>query len=128
MLLSIDPSADTTTACEQFNTRVVDVVEQCKQVAFEYVKDDTSGETVVHGGGSSRPGYSTTKRETIMLPKFSGDEKYAFLKYPVWKLQWEEHIKEYEPKYRSTMLLNHLDEKDTLQIIGLENKYKEAMA
>ena len=42
-------------------------------------KDYTSGETVVHGGGSSRPGYSTTKRETGMLPKFGGDEKYAFL-------------------------------------------------
>ena len=41
-LLNIDPSADTTAACEQHNTRVADVVEQCKQVAFEYVKDDIS--------------------------------------------------------------------------------------
>ena len=72
------------------------MVEQYKQVALEYVKDDTSRVTVLHGGGSSRPGYSTIKRGTVMLPKFSRDEKYAFLKYPVWKLQWEEHIKECE--------------------------------
>ena len=50
-LLNIDSSADRTAACEQFNTRVVDVMEQCKQVALEYVKDNTSGVTVAHGGG-----------------------------------------------------------------------------
>ena len=34
------------------------------------------------------PTFSSTKRETVMLPKFSGDEKSAFLQYPVWKKQW----------------------------------------
>ena len=39
----------------------------------------------VTGGGRDRSGsgtnFSTTKRETVMLPKFSGDEKTTFLKY-----------------------------------------------
>ena len=62
-----------------------------------------------------------------MLPKFSGDEKFAFLKYPVWKQQWSSHITEYEEKYRATMLLNHLDAKALEQIVGLENQYDKAM-
>ena len=62
-----------------------------------------------------------------MLPKFSGDERTAFLKYPVWKTQWLNHITEYEVKYRATMLLNHLDDKATLQIIGHENDYDKLM-
>ena len=41
----------------------------------------------VTGGGRDRSGsgtnFSTTKRETVMLPKFSGDEKTAFLKYSI---------------------------------------------
>ena len=127
-VVDMDPSADLTAVFEQFNSLVVDEVDRCKSIALEYVKDAPSlGPAPVHGGGESRIGFSTTKRETVMLPKFSGDEKSAFLKYPVWKLQWEDHIREYEPRYRSTMLLNHLDEKATLQIIGLENNYDEAM-
>ena len=62
-----------------------------------------------------------------MLPHFSGDEKSAYLKYPVWKKQWEEHIQEYEEKYRATMLLSHLDDKAQLQIVGLETNYEEAV-
>ena len=63
-----------------------------------------------------------------MLPKFRGDEKTAFLQYPVWKKLWSSHIVEYEVKYRSTMLLNHLDAKALEQIVGLENDYDLAMA
>ena len=63
-----------------------------------------------------------------MLPKFSGEEKTAFLKCPVWKLQWDSHILEYEEKHRATMLMNHLDSKASEQIIGLENEYDKAIA
>ena len=63
-----------------------------------------------------------------MLPTFSGDEKTAFLKYPIWKQQWDNHIQEYEEKYRATMLLNHLDAKALEQIIGLETDYDKAIA
>ena len=108
-----------------FNSRVVDEVARCKRIILEYVKDDVTATTVVAadtcgGTSSSRSSFSTTKRETVMLPQFSGDEKTAFLKYPVWKQQWDGHIIEYEDKYRATMLLNHLDSKAQEQIIGLE--------
>ena len=62
-----------------------------------------------------------------MLPHFSGDEKTAYLKFPVWKQQWTDHIKECEARYRPTMLMNHLDDKAQLQIVGLETNYDEAM-
>ena len=128
-LLSTNPAADLTVVNEQFNSRVVDVVEQCKQIALHYLRDDTASVTVDTGGGTDRrSSFSTTKRETVMLPKFSGEEKTAFLKYPVWKLQWDSHILEYEEKYRATMLMNHLDSKASEQIIGLENEYDKAIA
>ena len=128
-LLNLDPAADLTTVNEQFNARIVDAVDNCKKIALEYLKDDVSPRASETGGGSDRRlNFSTTKRETVMLPKFSGDEKTAFLAYPVWKQQWDSHIQEYEPKYRATMLLNHLDAKALEQIIGLETEYDKAIA
>ena len=62
-----------------------------------------------------------------MLPQFSGEEKTAFLQYPIRKKQWLSHISEYEVKYRATMLLNHLDTKAKEQIIGFENEYDLAI-
>jgi len=100
-------------------------------IGLKYMNDRDSSSTTAGGtvcrdssvsGGSLSGGrpFSTTKRETVMLPHFSGDERTAYLKYPIWKKQWDTHIQEYEDKYRSTMLLNHLDEKAQLQIVGLE--------
>ena len=131
-LLNLNPEADLTAESEQFNSLVSDEVERCKAIALEYMKDvpatDTPAPTVTAGGGASRgSSYSATKRETVMLPKFSGDEKTAFLQYPIWKKQWNSHISEYEIKYRATMLLNHLDSKATDQIVGFETEYDQAM-
>ena len=78
-------------------------------------------------GGDRGSSFSATKRETVMLPQFSGEEKTAFLQHPIWKKQWLSHISEYEVKYRATMLLNHLDTKAKEQIIGFENEYDLAM-
>ena len=58
-----------------------------------------------------------------MFPLFSGDERTAYLKYPMWKKQWATQIVDYEERYRATMLLNHLDSKASERIIGLENDY-----
>ena len=130
-LLDLDPSADLGAENDMLNSLVVDEVDRCKGIALEYLKDvpepvvtpvATAVDSSVRGTG-----FSQTKRETVMLPKFSGDEKTAFLKYPVWKTQWFNHITEYEVKYRATMLLNHLDDKATLQIIGHENDYDKSM-
>ena len=132
---NMDPSADLSALCDQFTNLVVLEVERCKKVALEYLKEDVSVASVTaaaapSGGGSTgttSAGFSSTKRETVMLPKFSGDEKSAFLQYPVWKKQWSSHIVEYETKYRATMLLNHLDAKALEQIVGLESEYEKAM-
>ena len=55
-----------------------------------------------------------------MLPKFSGDERTAYLKYPICRKKWVSHIMDYEDKYWSTLLLSHLDSKALERIIGLE--------
>ena len=87
-LFNLDSSFDTKEIVELFNLRVASEFERCKATGLAYMKDEVStpvvstgggGETVVPAGSS----YSTTKRETVMLPHFSGDEKTAFLKYPV---------------------------------------------
>ena len=52
-----------------------------------------------------------TKKETVSLPVFCGDESSAYLKYPVWTKQWASHIADYEEKYREAMLLSNLDSK-----------------
>ena len=134
----LDPSMDIADLLDRYQTQVVAAYENCKQIGLKYMKDvpttvttpvvSADGEHAVAEGGSVRSfGFSKTKRETVMLPKFSGDEKTAFLKYPVWKTQWLSHISEYEVKYRSTMLLNHLDDKAMTQIIGHENDYEKSM-
>ena len=125
-LLVLDPEANLQAEEQLFTTSVAEEVERCKRVALEYLKDAPT--PVVPTGGGRGEGYSSTKRETVLLPKFSGDEKTAFLKFPVWRKQWCSHISEYEEKYRATMLLNHLDNKAQEQIVGLENDYEGAMA
>ena len=76
--------------------------------------DGTGGSRSVGGSSTVVSSFNATKRETLMLPHFSGEEKTAYLKYPICKQQWESHITEYEEKDRATMLMNHLDEKAQL--------------
>ena len=61
------------------------------------------------------------------MPKFSGDEKTAFLKYPIWKDLWNKLIVDYEEKHRAGLLLNHLDNDALKRIIGVERDYGAAM-
>ena len=63
-----------------------------------------------------------------MLPKFSGDKRTAYSNYPIWKKQWVFHIMDYEEKYRTTMLVTHLDGKAADKIVRLKNDYSRAMA
>ena len=94
-VIKLNPAADLVAVHEQFNSLVVDEVDSCKRIVLEYVKDAPAVVSdAVTGGGRSRSGFSTSKRETVMLPKFSGEEKTAYLKYPVWKQQWDDHIQE----------------------------------
>ena len=69
-LVTLNPSADLVAVNEQFNSRVVDEVANCKRIALEYVKEDTTASVtaVDTGGGDRRSSFSATKRETVMLP------------------------------------------------------------
>ena len=131
--LNLDPAVDHKALRDSFKTKVADEFDRCKMIGLRYLKDvpaPATESTSRDGGGTGAvrlPGYSATKRETVMLPAFSGDEKTAFLQYPIWKKQWSSHISEYEVKYRATMLLNHLDAKAKEQIVGFENEYEQAM-
>ena len=119
----------------KYNKEVVDEYEKVRRSGLKYLNSEPTRPTIeptdTEDGtmtvATRSAGFSTTKRETVMLPKFCGDEKSAFLQYPIWKKQWSMHITEYETKYRSTMLLNHLDNKALEQIVGYENEYDRAM-
>ena len=86
-LISLDSTADFTEVFELFSTKVTNEVEKCKVTALAYMKTaapptvDTGGGE--GGGSSTSTTHSSTKRETVMLPHFSGEEKTAYLKYPV---------------------------------------------
>ena len=92
-LVNMDPTADLSAFIDMFNNMVVVEVDNCKRIALEYLKEDVSAtsdttEVLSTGRGSgSGVTFSSTKRETVMLPKFSGEEKTAYLIYPVWKEQ-----------------------------------------
>ena len=82
-LINLNPTTDLAAVNQQLNSLIVDEVDRCKRVALEYVKDDVAAAPVnVHtGGGTSalRISFSTTKRETVMVPQFSGDKKNSIL-------------------------------------------------
>ena len=127
-VLGMNPTGVSEDDDKQFRTSVTEELERAKGVAFGYLKDApaasiTSVEPTVRGGG----GFSSTKKEAITLPKFSGDEKTAFLKYPIWKDLWSKLIMEYEEKHRAGLLLNHLDNDALKRIIGVERDYGAAM-
>ena len=107
----------------KFEELVGEGLRKCKEVVLTYLQAKVCGRGVTR----PRDATSTTKKETVMLPTFSGDKVTAYLRYPVWRKQWMPHIMDYEEKYRPTMLLHHLDEVATEKIIGLENNYDQAM-
>ena len=97
-------------------------METCKKLGLTYLKDAPVELIATSGGGSSQ-----TKREPVKLPKFQGDERTAFLKFPVWETQWKTQIEDYEEKFRAGLLIEHLDTKAQEQLIGVEIHYVESM-
>ena len=78
--------------------------------------------------GGSGPSASSTKKEAVKLPSFKGDEKSSpYLHYSVWRKQWDVLIDEYEAKWRSGLLWDHLDSAARSRYIGYETDYEEAM-
>jgi len=74
------PSTEDTVLATKFAELVREVFRQCKEVGLTYLQDKVN---IRYTTGSSNTG-TTTNKETLMLLKFSGDEKTAYLKYPVW--------------------------------------------
>ena len=53
-------------------------------------------DTVKTSGGMQ----SSTRKEQVSLPKFYGEDKMSpYLRYPIWKQEWELLIVEYEEKW-----------------------------
>ena len=117
------PTTVDTTLVPKFAELVGEGLRQCQEVGLTYLQADVNVKNVM----GPRDTASMTKKETVMLPKFSGYEKTAYLKYLVWQKQWRSHITDYEEKYWSTMLLNHLDKLASEKIVGLENNYDKVM-
>ena len=85
------------------------------------------------GGGASVGAVASkvsnaTKKEAVRLPSFKGDEKSSpYLKFPVWKKQWDCLITEYEEKWRAGLLWDHIDEVARSKFDGWETDYAEAI-
>ena len=122
-VVEMNPTADLRELDREFKSLVMEEYSRCEEVGFAYLQADVP--QVQTSSSASEPRISSsssnTKKETVKLPKFSGDEKTAYKLYPVWRKQWDSHIMDYEEKSRSTMLLDHLDKWALEQIVGYEN-------
>ena len=86
---------------KRFKEFVGEELRKCKEVGLANLQADTTvGDTM----SQSKDILRNTKREMIMLPRFSIDERTAYLKYSVLKKQSVSHIVDYEAKYQSTLL------------------------
>ena len=71
----------------KFTELVEEELRKCKRGGFVIRADATMEEAPC-----------AVKKEMVMLPKFSGDKRTAYLEYPTWKRQWTSHIINYEEK------------------------------
>ena len=120
-LVSIDSSRDVTEVNQKFVNDAETVFLETQTWMLPQLKD-----APITSGGSSQT-YST-KKEYVRLPSFQGEDKSSpFLKFPVWKSQWDVLIEEYEEKWRSGLLLDHLDDTACSKLVGYETDYAEAI-
>lgn len=137
-ILGIDKSLDVTGITALFNKDAEDVfVDTQKQIPIE-LKDVplTSGGVVwssVFSGtdsnsSSSSSSNSTVRKEPVNLPRFCGSETNSpYLTFPTWLKQWNVLILEYDERYRTSMLRDHLDQTARSKFIGYEDDYEESM-
>ena len=129
-VVGIDHSQDVSDITASFEKDAEKVfVDTQKQILGE-LKDVpfTSGGAVSSDSSSSVSSNSTIRKEAVQLPKFQGDENQSpYLKFPVWKKQWDVMIGEYDEQWRPGLLLNHVDESAQSKFVGYETNYNEAI-
>ena len=125
-LRSMDPSKPLTEILDLFK-QVEDVYSTSHQQLLTLLKDFKTSGGVLSDSASSSTG-STTKRETVHLPDFSGeDEKNPYLEFPVWLQRWNALIGGYNEKLHSHLLCEHLDSVARKTFVGFENDYEKAL-
>ena len=104
-VIAMKPMADLSELAKEFESLVEDEYARCKKVGFTYLQADVPPVQASSPANESRnfSSYSNTKKETVKLPKFSGEESTAYKSYPIWRKQWDSHIMDYDEKSRSTM-------------------------
>ena len=116
----IDPSQDMTEINDKFTSETEKAFLEAKKWFMTALKDAV--DKTVSSCSTS------TKKEPVKLPTFEGAVKSTpFLKFPVWIERWEKLIVQYDEVWRSSILLDHLDDAACEKFVGYENNYNEAM-
>ena len=127
---SIDSSKDISDVKTIFTDDVRTVFSTAQKWLLSQLKDssDTSGGVPSVSSVVSAKSSSASRKETIHLPKFSGDEQCSpYLQYPTWKKRWDLHIVDYEEKNHAGLLHDHLDEVARSKLVGWELDYETMM-
>ena len=127
-VVGLDPAGDHTEVKNAFSKDVGKVFEDVQRMILEEVKDTPTGPIVHSGGAAAAAPHSTTKTERVKLPHFKGNEKESpYLKFPVWKQQWDGLIVDYDEVHRAGLLFDHIDDAAKNKLVGVESNYDEAM-
>ena len=126
---SIDHLKDVKEFQEQFIQDAEEPFKDLQKWFMSELKESSETSLSETSGKATSSNAKSTKKEEVKLPYFKGDEKSSpFLKYSIWRKQWEIHIQSYEENYRATLLGTHLDDAARNQIVGWENDYPKAMS
>ena len=122
-ILKKNPLADNATMDHAFE-ELEDFFLETKRLILAEGREDAVSST--SGGREYRR--DSTKKETVRIPSFKGDERCSlYMNFPIWKKQWKVVIEEYEYKWRSGLLWDHLDDAARSRYVGCETDYLEAM-
>ena len=122
-LVGIDPSQNVDELKKSYEEDAEKLFIETQKKILPELKD----EPLTSGGTSSKLSNTTVRRETVELPSFEGDlSKSPYLKFPIWKKQWEAMVEDYDANYRDVMLCRHLDDAARAKFVGYETNYEEA--
>ena len=120
---ALDPARDIADLSDKFKKDAEELFLAKQTWILPLLKDTSPVVASVTSGGSG-----STRKETVKLPKFSGEEKtIPYLKFPTWKKEWDKVIVEYDTQWHARILKDHLDEAACKKIVGFETDYVEAM-